>query len=229
MAWFRRTPEQQRQKAVRESADEALTAYLSVPFADPETAVGEVDLLALDLETTGLDPATDQILAAGWVPLRGGLIDLAGAGAVVVAADGEVGVSATVHGLTDDVVATGVPLAEALEAMLGALTGRVLVAHHARLEVGFLRAACEQLGWGRFVAPVVDTMEVQRALVTSVHRADPPPGSLRLWAARSRYGLPAYRAHDPLVDALSCAELLLAQVAELEGDSGSLKLKRIMV
>ncbi|WP_454228235.1 hypothetical protein [Propioniciclava flava] len=40
-------------------------------------------------------------------------------------------------------------------------------------------------------------------------------GQLRLWAARERFGLPAYQAHDALTDALACAELYLAQVAEL--------------
>ena len=41
------------------------------------------------------------------------------------------------------------------------------------------------------------------------------PDELRLWRARRRYGLPRYRAHDALIDALACAELYLAQTAEL--------------
>ena len=40
-------------------------------------------------------------------------------------------------------------------------------------------------------------------------------GALRLWTARERRGLPVYRAHEALTDALACAELYLAQRAEL--------------
>jgi len=47
--------------------------------------------------------------------------------------------------------------------------------------------------------------------------ADPPASQLRLWGARERFGLPRYRAHDAAVDALACAELYLAQAAELAG------------
>ena len=37
-----------------------------------------------------------------------------------------------------------------------------------------------------------------------------------MWAARGQYGLPRYAAHAALTDALACAELYLAQVAELQ-------------
>ena len=42
---------------------------------------------------------------------------------------------------------------------------------------------------------------------------------MRLWTARERRGLPVYRAHEALTDALACAELYLAQRAELEAQS----------
>ena len=41
-------------------------------------------------------------------------------------------------------------------------------------------------------------------------------GAMRLWTARERRALPAYRAHEALTDALACAELYLAQRAELQ-------------
>lgn len=42
-------------------------------------------------------------------------------------------------------------------------------------------------------------------------------GSLRLAHCRQRYNLPDYEAHNALVDALSCAELFLAQVGKMGG------------
>ena len=52
------------------------------------------------------------------------------------------------------------------------------------------------------------------------------PGDLRLWRARKRYGLPVTKSHDALGDALACAELYLAQTAEL-GVSGPLLLRDV--
>jgi len=47
---------------------------------------------------------------------------------------------------------------------------------------------------------------------------DLPPGALRLSTARAHVGLPRYAAHEALTDALACAELYLAQRAELEAE-----------
>jgi DNA polymerase-3 subunit epsilon len=83
---------------------------------------------------------------------------------------------------------------------------------------------------------VVDTFVLeQRALEGSAGSGrwgrEPEPGALRLWAARERRGLPVYRAHEALVDALACAELYLAQCAELEARSAgsSLALRHVRV
>ena len=42
-------------------------------------------------------------------------------------------------------------------------------------------------------------------------------GELRLGNCRSRYNLPYYDGHNALIDALACAELLLAQVSKMGG------------
>lgn len=210
--WQRR-----REEAARQAAPGPLRDHLSVPLPPSGTPVAELPLLAVDIETTGLDPARDRILAIAWVPVDGPAITLAGARRLVIAAEGGVGESATVHGLTDDVVAKGVPLATALGELLTALTGRVLLAHHASIETDFLTAACAGEWGAPFVGTCVDTLDLQRRVLDGALGAgpEPRPGELRLWASRERYGLPRYRPHEPLADALGCAELYLAQVAEL--------------
>lgn len=230
MGWFRRSANERRERALRtlaKGAPSPLTAYLSVPFPEETSALEDVEFLAVDFETTGLDPDKDHVLAVGFVPVIGGRVVLAGARSLLVAAEAEVGASATVHGLTDDDVATGVPLEEAITEVLAALTGRVLLAHFTKLEQGFLRAACASLWGGPFECQRVDTMELQRRLVDPPFGQDLKPGALRLWASRARYGLPVYRAHEPLVDALSCAELFLAETAEMSVDA-STSLKRVL-
>ena len=222
MSLFRRSPEHRRQQALRTVGPGPLRDHLSIPLPDLDTPLEDLRLLAVDLETTGLDPRTDRVLSAGWVPVDGGRIVLGGGRGLVVldergpGSEEGVGQSATVHGITDDVLATGMPLVDAVEALLAALAGRVLLAHFASIETGFLAAACERL-WGAAPASVVvDTLELERRSVGGRWRHEPEPGSLRLWAARERRGLPVYRAHEALSDALACAELYLAQRAELE-------------
>lgn len=189
--------------------------YVVDPQQGMKTPIEEIRLLATDLETTGLDPARDQILSIGFVPVDGLQIDLSGAGHLLVRPDGNVGDSATVHGITDDALDAALSPADALDAFFTAAHGRVLLAHHAAIEVRFLGNACQRIHGFRPRFPVVDTMALQFKLLSQGFDDEPPPGSLRLNAARSQYGLPRYAAHNALTDALACAELYLAQVAEL--------------
>ncbi len=186
---------------------------LATPPPRGDTPLTDLPLLAIDLETTGLDPDRDQILSVGFVPVDGRSIRLGGAAHAIIHADASVGRSATIHGITDDAVAAGLPLADVLERTLDALTGRVLLAHFARIEVDFLTRACERTFGTTPMFTVVDTLALgQQHLFRT--RGAIPRGQLRLHALRERFGLPRYKAHDALVDALACAELYLALTAE---------------
>jgi DNA polymerase-3 subunit epsilon len=80
--------------------------------------------------------------------------------------------------------------------------------------VEFVGAATVTAYGARPPLTVVDTLTLEHRL-----RADgngEVHGSLRLDAARRTHGLPRYSAHHALTDAIAAAELLLAQVAELE-------------
>lgn len=210
-----RSTDRRRTRALGSAPAGPLRQYLSVPLPTPSTAVTELPLLALDLETTGLDPRTDEILSIGFVPVDGETIMLGGARRIMVRTGRRVGASATIHGITDDQSAeTGIALEQALALTLSALQGRALLAHYAAMETGFLERACRQVFGAPVVLTAVDTMHVQYRLMTAGLADEPPRDALRLWRARTRYGLPTYRAHDALTDALACAELYLALVRE---------------
>jgi DNA polymerase-3 subunit epsilon len=193
-----------------------LRELAAAPPATDATPVAQVELLALDVETTGLDSRTDHLLSLGWVPVIGRRVVLAQARELQVRLPGhvDVGSSATIHRLTDDQLADATPLAEALPLLLNALHGRVLLAHHAPLEVEFLAEATLSAFGARPPLTAVDTMALQHRLLADVHGE--VAGSLRLDAARQVFGLPRYAAHHALTDAIAAGELLLAQLAELE-------------
>lgn len=208
--WSGRRVESRRRREARH-AQGVLADCLSTPLPDLSTPATRLRLLALDFETTGLDPETDVLLSVGFVAVNGLEIDLGTAGRFVIRSAAEVGQSATVHGITDDTMAAGVALDLAISATVKALRGRVLLAHFADIEENFLDRASRSLFGAGLPLLSIDTMMLQHRVLeqTAAH------GSVRLWGARERYGLPLYHAHEALTDALACAELYLAQVAEL--------------
>lgn len=179
---------------------------------DDRTPLAALPLLAVDVETTGLSSQHDHVLAVGWVPVNGDRIDLSGARRHIIRHD-DPGDAVTIHGLTHDDLAEGLPLPEVLAELREALTGRVFLAHHAPFDQAFLGAAFRAEGEAPPHAPVVCTLRLQRRLLS--RDGEIPRGALRLWRARAHYGLPAAKAHDALGDAIACAELYLAQAAEL--------------
>ncbi|MEY8565107.1 exonuclease domain-containing protein [Corynebacteriaceae bacterium 7-707] len=206
----------------RRRATGALADFYGVAPPSGSTRLEDLPILAVDVEATGLDLATDRLLSIGWVPMDGPRIVLAGAREVVISGaqdDGDgVGQSATVHGLTDDMVEAGVPLEDALAELLEALAGRAMLAHFATIEEDFLSAACRSVFGAGLAVPTLDTYALARRRMErdSVH---PRGEDLRLPRLRERYGLPSYPPHRAVTDALSCAELFLAMTSPANGRS----------
>jgi len=197
--------------------------YYRVPFVSPRCRLDAFECLALDIETTGLHPAHDQILSIGYTRVADGCLQLAPRRHDLVRPSIAVPeTSAVTHGILDDRAATGIGLRDALDPLLEALAGRVLLAHHAAIEHGFLDRACRRMFGCPFVVPVIDTLALERRALSRANRVA-SPGSLRLAALRTRYGLPRYRAHDALGDAIGVGELLLAQLAH-RSDADTLRL-----
>ena len=217
---FRRSLESRRAAAARHAAPGPFRDFLRAPLDEPRIDWRHGRYLAVDLELSGLDERTDEILSIGSIPIDGPALVHAGAEHLLVVPEREVGQSAGIHGLTDDRLATGLPLAEAMPVLLTALAGRTLVAHHAPVEVGFLSRACERLYGAPLLTRSIDTMALQRRVLRIGVGDEVLPGVLRLQGARDHFGLPRYCAHEALTDAVSAGELFLAQAAHLGGRSG---------
>ncbi len=172
-------------------------------------SIDDVEFVALDIETTGLDASTADMLSVGWVVISAGRVGLNSAETHIVKPDGEVGVSATVHGLTDTVVEAGLPWQLVLDKVVSALRGRVLLVHHAGLDKGLLDRLCLEHYGCPLLVPVVDTLALENRRRQRQHHLE-SGSQLNLSALRDHYSLPRYSAHDCLVDAIATAELLMA-------------------
>jgi len=107
--------------------------------------MAEVPFLAVDLETTGRDARSAEIVSVGWVEVRHSTIDLSTAARRMVRTSRSMPEqSAVIHSITDDEAASGEPLDAVLAELLRALAGRVLLAHYLPAESGFLDAACRR-------------------------------------------------------------------------------------
>lgn len=205
-----------------------LRDFYEVPFPDRDLEWRQVDYLALDFETTGLEAGRDQLLSVGFTTLKGDSLLLRDATHILIRPTIDIPeASAVVHGILDDRAAGAKPLEEVLPQILQALSGKALLAHHAAIEYEFLDHACRNLYGYPFVCPVVDTLALE---VRQFRLRDQAirSGDLRLANTRRRYGLPRYPAHNALTDALSAGELFLAQAA-YRSTRRALRLKDLVV
>ncbi|MBP6251976.1 MAG: hypothetical protein KA387_04425 [Rubrivivax sp.] len=204
----------------RSARDARLRRYYAAGLPSADAPLSSVPMAALDIETTGLDPARHEIVSIALVPMDMTQIRGSQTRHWIVRPRGELAAeSVTFHGITHSQVAAAPDLADMLAPLLTAMAGRVLVVHCRQIERQFIDAALRaRIGEG-IQFPVIDTM----ALEARLHRRPAgfwarwqrrTPVSIRLSDSRRRYGLPDYRAHHAPTDALASAELLLAQVAD---------------
>ncbi|WP_210394758.1 3'-5' exonuclease [Motiliproteus sediminis] len=201
-----------------QARDPRLRAFYGAGVVALDTPIAEVPLVALDFETTGLDPARDGIVSIGLVPFSLERICSSAARHWVVKPRSVLREeSVVVHGITHADLARAPDLNALLQPLLEALAGRVVVVHHREIERRFLDAALRvRLGEG-IELPVIDTMELESrwhrrntSLLNRLLGRRPP--SIRLADSRQRYRLPHYHQHCALTDAQATAELLLAQL-----------------
>lgn len=204
-----------RKRALATAPEGVMRDFLATPFPDRKTVCSEANVVALDFETTGLDPARDEILSIGLVEIQNGSVKLGTAWHEIIRLDRALPAdSVVIHHITDDQKEQGRALEEVLPELLERLRGKVMLVHFKRIEQNFLDAACRRLYGTPFVIPIIDTLELgQRVLERRNHTIQ--ANDLRLFNLRPRYNLPRYKAHNALNDALATAELFLAMAAEM--------------
>ncbi|SFI12728.1 DNA polymerase-3 subunit epsilon [Pseudomonas guineae] len=200
--------------------DPSLRAFYQAGSVAADTPLEQVPLLALDVETTGLDANQHAIVSLGLLPFNLKRIRCGEAHYWVVKPASELSSqSVTFHHITHSDIRHAPRLGQILDELLTAMAGKVMVVHYRNIERSFLdQAVREQLGEG-LQFPVIDTMQLEARLYPKRQPGwfdrllGRQPVSIRLADSRQRYNLPSYQAHHALTDALATAELLQAQVA----------------
>jgi len=166
-----------------------------------------VDLVytVFDTETTGLDPAHDEILQIGAVRIVNGKLLRQECFEQLVDPSRnipEAGIA--IHGITPAMV-TGQPTIDrVLPSFHAFASDTVLVAHNAAFDMRFLQLKQDATGV-RFEQPVLDTLLLSAALA-------PGQTSHALEEIATRFGIPVLGRHTALGDALVTAEVFLRLV-----------------
>ena len=189
-------------------------------ITDPHTPLGRLRYVALDFETTGLDPAHDEIVSIGLVPFDLQRIYCQQAQYWLVKPDGPLAESSVlVHRITHGALDSAGDFGTILEHMLQRVSGKMVVVHYHRIERKFLEEGARRCFDQHITFPLIDTMLIEQAIHKGrgwpwrrmFSKMEPP--RLRLPDSRRRYGLPVYRQHHALTDAIATAELFQAQAA----------------
>lgn len=207
------------QQLVQSAENHLLKDFYQHAFTNSSAALKDVPFVALDLETTGLNASTDDIVSVGLVPFNIRRIYCKESRHWVVQPRRDLSEeSIVIHGITHSEVDEAPDLNRILAPLLDALKGKVVVVHYAAIERHFLyNALLTRIKEGIEFA-LVDTMEVERHALKARQGLlgrlfNSKLGSLRLSDTRERYSLPLYQNHNALTDALATAELLQAQLS----------------
>lgn len=196
-----------------EAARKSILANLYQAKPPPRSQrVLDTRFLVVDCEMTGLDCHHDSLLSIGWVEVNGDRIELGTSHHSFIYSTTPVGGSASIHGIQDPQVAGAASVAKVLAALSKQALGKVLVFHHAALDIAFLQKAALNVLGCPFYFSYVDTLSVERRRLALRNKN----GALQLDACRQRYGLPRALQHNAMLDARSTAELFIAQCAQMD-------------
>lgn len=167
-------------------------------FAEP--------VVYLDLETTGANPSSDRITEIGLVETRGTQVVESWSTLVNPGMPIPPGITA-LTGISDHMVANAPTFAALHEALHARLAGKLLVAHNARFDYGFLRSEFARLGVN-FTSRVLCTLKLSRRLYPRERRHN-------LDSLIARHALTCTHRHRALDDARVLHDFVVSALHDL--------------
>lgn len=165
----------------------------------------EAPLAIVDLETTGAHPLHDRVTEVAVIEVDKG--EVSGEWSTLV--NPECAIPAAIQaltGITNDMVAGAPTFGRLAQSLRERLEGRVLVAHNARFDYGFLRQEFARAGL-EFRAKTLCTVKLSRRLY-------PEHARHNLDSLIARHGLECRARHRALGDAEAVWQFLRAASAE---------------
>lgn len=152
------------------------------------------DYVVIDIETTGLSPARDEIIEIGAVRVRGGKI--ADTFSALIKPERPISTFITsLTGISNAMVADAPPITEVLPRFFDFVGSDVVVGHNVCFDIGFLHDKALQYLDRGFSNDYVDTMRLSRRLF-------PAERHHKLSDLEQRFGLHNDSAHRALSDVL---------------------------
>jgi DNA polymerase-3 subunit epsilon len=130
--------------------------------------------------------------------------------------------SIRIHGLLRKELADAPLAEEVLPQLLRHLCGRVLVVHIAAIDVKFLDRALKDHYGIRVRGPAIDTARLggnllhNERMLSGTYGYDEAPRDTTLRALAQKANVPVHAQHNALSDALTTAQLFLAQTMKLQ-------------
>ncbi|WP_417544672.1 PolC-type DNA polymerase III [Marinobacter sp.] len=175
------------------------------PISPGDQLLSECRLIVLDLETTGLHPNKDEVIAVGAVAINGGAIDLSDQFDLVLRRP-ELDITKTVliHGIGTEALTQGHETEDALLFLLEWMNGDPVLAYHSAFDQKFLEKTLKaELGYTQNHT----WMDVADILPAFFPDALTDGKGLDNWA--DHFGLEVSARHHAASDALATAELTL--------------------
>ena len=172
----------------------------------------EASFACFDFETTGFSPKRDRVIEVAVVTVTHGTVGPSWTSLINPGDDVELGAT-HIHGIKRDWIRSAPSFAEVAGTLFSLFDGKVLVAHNANFDLGFLRSEISraQLLAKGTLFPHWDTMK-------AADFAPSLPASRKLVDVAAAFGVEIANAHQALDDALAVAEIV-AEVTETIGSS----------
>lgn len=176
----------------------------------PDTPLSDLPLLALDCETTGLDPTQDRVVSFGAVLAHGRRVFVHENIDRLVKPDIAIPSGSTaIHGIDDAMVSGADSIAAGLADLAEMGRGRVVLGHNIGFDLALLRHEAHRTGTFWQTPHALDTGLLVAALEPSLEKLD-------LDHIAERYGVTISGRHTALGDALVAADLFSGLIPVLE-------------
>ncbi len=188
---------------------------------DHDRTLEDCGFAVIDAELTGLNPRHDAIVSLAGVRVRSMRIDPADAFCSLARPGRDLPKGSTlIHRITSAQAEAAPDLELVLAAFVDWLGDSLIVAHHASMDMAFVNRAARRCWGGMLLTPCVDTLRLAQAFKeeswsTGYERYDASV-SYNLADLAQEYGLPRFRSHDALQDALQAAYLFLFLARKLD-------------